>query len=355
MKKIDGQLQAMVDKGKTPSVTYLLFNKDSILHSFSSGYADIINKSITTQDTTYSSFSVTKTFTALAILQLAEKGQLSIDDEVNKYKVDFPYSKAVTIRQLLNHSSGIPNPLPLRWVHLPEEKQSFNRNEFFRAIYAKNNKLKFEPNDKFSYSNLGYVTLGQIIESISEEKYEDYIHNNIIDPLGIRKEDLDFQIHNKAPHAKGYQKKLSLLNFMLGFLMDKSKSVDKTEGKWISFKDMLINGASHGGLIGTPTAFMKYIQSLLDPRCKIISAQYKKLLFVENRTNANKETGMCLSWFKGILSSNTYYAHAGGGAGYYCEIRIYPEEGIGSVIMFNRTGVKDERILNRIDINYFDN
>jgi hypothetical protein len=61
---------------------------------------------------------------------------------------------------------------------------------------------------------------------------------------------------------------------------------------------------------------------------------------------------MCLSWFTGNLKGNTYFAHAGGGGGYYCEIRIYPGLRLGSVIVFNRTGMTDERFLDKIDANY---
>ena len=78
------------------------------------------------------------------------------------------------------------------------------------------------------------------------------------------------------------------------------------------------------------------------------------MLFKENHTSNNKATGMCLSWFSGQLNGETYFAHAGGGGGYYCEIRIYPDTGIGSVIMFNRTGMSDERFLDKTD-KYFIN
>ncbi|WP_157971937.1 serine hydrolase domain-containing protein [Pleomorphovibrio marinus] len=105
-------------------------------------------------------------------------------------------------------------------------------------------------------------------------------------------------------------------------------------------------------MIGTPNGFVKYAQELLKPNTTLISDNYKSLLFNENRTNDGKATGMCLSWFKGSLKGNTYFTHAGGGGGYYCEIRIYPDSGIGSVIMFNRTGMSDERFLNKLD-NYF--
>ena len=96
-------------------------------------------------------------------------------------------------------------------------------------------------------------------------------------------------------------------------------------------------------------AFEKYIQELLKPNCRLIADESKKLLFTENYTNNNKATGMCLSWFSGKLDGKQYFSHAGGGGGFYCEIRIYPDIGIGSVIMFNRTGMSDERYLDHLD------
>lgn len=351
---VDNLLKSHVDKNKAPSVQYIIFTKDSVIHRFDYGFSKIERQIRTGNNTTYAGFSVTKTFTALAILQLAEKGKLNIDDEAKNYLNDFPYSPGITIRQLLTHTAGIPNPLPLKWIHLPDENLSFDRNSFFKQIFIENNKTKSNPNEKFAYSNLGYLMLGQVIEKTSGQSYEEYVHENIIHPLEINEGELDFLINDNNLHATGYQKKFSLMNFILGFLMDKSKYVDKTEGKWTSFKNMYVNGASYGGLIGTSNSFMKYIQELLKPDCILLSEEYKKMLFIENHTNSNNETGMCLSWFKGQLNNNVYYSHAGGGAGYYCELRIYPKLGIGSVIMFNRTGVKRELFLDRLDKYYFD-
>jgi len=96
--------------------------------------------------------------------------------------------------------------------------------------------------------------------------------------------------------------------------------------------------------IGTPTAFVRYIQELLKDGGNLISSEYKQMLFEEN-----KNTGMCLSWFTGELNGKKYFAHAGGAGGYYCEIRIYPEINRGSVIFFNRTGMSDERYLDKLD------
>ena len=185
MENLARELQSLVDKGKTPSVSYLLFNSDKVLHSYQAGYADVLNKKNTSANTTYSAFSVSKTFTALAILQLAEKGKLTLEDEVKMHISDFPYPSEIKIRHLLTHTAGLPNPLPLRWVHAPEQHQSFDRDAFFKKVSSKNPKVKSSPNEKFKYSNLGYYYLGKIIENVSGQSYEDYVQDHIINPLGI--------------------------------------------------------------------------------------------------------------------------------------------------------------------------
>ena len=265
---------------------------------------------------------------------------------------DFPYSSDITIRQLLAHSSGIPNPNPLSWIHLETEHHTFDRNSFFNQIFQKYSKTKSEPNEKFSYSNLEYFLLGQIIEKISGQTYEDYIRDKIFKPLNIGPEELDFEIFDKNQHAKGYQKRYSLMNGFLGFFIDKSKYMGEAEGKWKPFNNYYVNGASYGGLIGTPYAFVRYIQELLKSNSQLISNDYKEMLFRENILNSGKPTGMCLSWYKGDLNGLEYFSHAGGGGGYYCEIRIYPNPGLGSVIMYNRSGMTDERFLDKLDKYY---
>lgn len=342
-------LEKQINGDKTPGLQYIIFTSDSIIYKFRGGFADIGKKIQVSDNTTYSAFSTTKTFTALAILQLSEQGKFQIDEPVKEYLQSFPYSGDITIRQLLTHSAGIPNPLPLKWIHLEDDHQSFDRNSFFSGIFNKHNRTKSNPNEKFSYSNLGYVLLGQLIESVNGVPYEEYIRENIIRPLNLKHDQLDFNINNPGQHAIGYQKRLSFINAVSGFLFDKPKFMGKSEGKWKPFKLNYVNGPSYGGLIGTPDSFVKYIQELLKPNCTLIADNNKKLMFTENYTDNQQATGMCLSWFKGQLKGNQYFAHAGGGGGYYCEIRIYPELKTGSVIMTNTTGISDQRILDKID------
>ena len=349
MQQVDYILKKQVLQNKTPSVQYMIFNQDHIIHQFQSGYADLANQIVVDEHTTFNAFSVTKTFTALAILQLEEKGKINIDNNAYEYVEEFPYPLDISIKQLMAHTAGIPNPNPLSWIHLQEEHQGFDKKGFFDQIFQKYHKVKSKPNNAFAYSNLGYVLLGQIIASVAKISYEEYIRENILRPLGMSRKELGFEIVDENKHAKGYQKRLSLFNAGLFLFMNKSKFVEKPEGNWRPFKHYYVNGPSYGGLRGTPLGFYKYLQELLKPNCALISDQYKALMFEENLTNSNKSTGMCLAWFRGKLLNQEYVTHAGGGGGYYCEVRIYPRKNIGSLIMYNRTGMNDRRVLDKLD------
>jgi len=347
MKNINDFLKSEVDNNRTPSIQYAFFDTASVIYKFHYGFSNIKNKVPVTDDSRYDLFSVTKTFTALTVFQLAEEGKIQIDKPAADYLPQFPYSKEITISQLLNHTAGIPNPLPLRWIHLLNEHAIFNRDLFFKEIFQKHPDIKSPPGTKFSYSNLGYVLLGQLIEKISGIPYERYIKEKIIIPSGANDSSLSFTI-NPERHVTGYQKYWSAINLILGFLLDKKKFMGPKEEKWKPFHNFYINGTPYGGMTGSCSGLIKYAQTLLNNNSTLLNSPYKKLLFTENSIG-NKPTGMSNSWFTGILKGNRYFAHAGGGGGYYIELRIYPDLGKGSVIMFNRSGMTDERILDKAD------
>lgn len=351
--EIDLKLDREIQSGRSPSVQYYLFDSENIIKHYCSGFSKLETQKKVSANTTYNAFSVTKTFTALAILQLMEQGLIKLDSPVNSYLPEFPYGAEITVRHLLNHSAGIPNPIPLSWVHLVDEHDHFDQKDFVHKIFKKYSKIRSKPNEKFKYSNLGYLVLGELIERISGKSYETYISENILERLFLDSKDLSFSIADVDHHAIGYHKRWSFSNLILGFFLDKSRFMQKTAGKWNSFKPYYVNGAAYGGLIGKPIAFVKYIQELLKNDSLLISVASKRLLFQENKNNKQENTGMCLSWFTGRLHGKTYFAHAGGGGGYYCEIRIYPDEDLGSVIFFNRTGMNDERYLDKLDGAYF--
>lgn len=350
MKSVQEFLKYQIVSGKTPSVQYAFFNMDTIVCEAKYGLSDIKSNTPASSLTTYNLFSVTKTFTALAVLQLAQAGKIELSDNVSDYLPEMPYSKAITVEQLLNHSAGIPNPLPLRWIHLSAEHEGFNRDSFFKTIFNKYPKLIAKPGTTFKYSNLGYVLLGQLIEKVSGQSFEAYITENILEPCGISAGALGFEI-DPSVHATGYQKWWSFNNAILGLLIDKQKFMGAKEGDWKPFKHFYTNGTAYGGMVGTGNALIKYAQTLLRKDSLLLNDTLKAFLFTESVIN-NVPTGMSLSWYTGTLQGHKYLAHAGGGGGYYVELRIYPTLGMGSVILFNRSGMTDERILDKTD-SYF--
>jgi CubicO group peptidase (beta-lactamase class C family) len=297
----------------------------------------------------YHGYSVTKTFTALAVLQLAARDLLKLDDPAISVLPDFPYGDKITIRHLLTHTAGIPSPIPVSWIHTPAQHASFDRDAFFRGIFLKHPEVKFEQGSRFEYSNLGYVFLGLVIEKASGLSFEEYIIQHIIQPLDISSTELTFEMHDTLLMARGYHRNWSITRMVLSFMMDTQTFMGPAEGAWVPFRDFYINGAPYGGLFGTASGFVKYAQALLSSDNPLLPLHWKEMLFTENITFTGKPTGMCLSWFKGILKDQPYFCHAGGGGGYYCEIRLYPQTGKGSVLFLNRSGMTDERLLDRVD------
>lgn len=347
MKNINSFLKDQVDNHQTPSVNYAFFDTNSIIYEMKYGLKNIKYNEPVNETTMYHLFSVTKTFTALAVLQLAQLGKIELSKPVSLYLPEFPYSREITVKQLLSHTAGIPNPLPLKWIHLDIEHDTFSRDQFFAKIFSTNPKLCFDPDTGLKYSNLGYVLLGQLIERVSGTTFENYVTENIIKPSGIASTELSFQIEPTS-HAKGYHKWWSLTNALFGLLINKEKFMGKKEGKWKPFKYFYNNGIAYGGMFGSASGLIKYAQALLPNNSILINDYYKNLLFTETTVN-DRKTGMSLSWFSGTLKGNKYFCHAGGGGGYYVELRVYPQLGVGSIIMFNRSGMKDERLLDKTD------
>jgi D-alanyl-D-alanine carboxypeptidase len=347
MKNINTFLKDQVDNHQTPSIQYAFFDTDTIIHELRYGMKNVKAKEQVDASTMYHLYSVTKTFTALAVLQLAQTGKVELSKPVSFYLPEFPYLKEITIQQLLSHTSGIPNPLPLKWIHLANEHDGFNRDSFFDDVFKANPKLAFDSGTDFKYSNLGYVFLGQLVERVSGQSFETYVTENIIARSGISPSDLNFRIQQSS-HAVGYHKWWSLSNAIFGFLIDKEKFMGEKEGRWKPFKLFYNNGTPYGGMFGSAPGLIKYAQTLLQQNSILLNDHYKEILFTESMAK-EKPTGMSLSWFTGSLKGNRFFAHAGGGGGYYVELRVYPELGVGSVIMYNRSGMKDERILDKTD------
>lgn len=347
MKPVKTRLQEMVINQQTPSVQYIFFDDDNVIFEFRQGLAEIKAGKSVDPSTRYHLFSVTKTFTALAVMQLVQQDKVDLNKAIITYLPTFPYGNEVTVEQLLSHTAGLPNPLPLRWIHLTDEHSDFKRDAFFDGVFRDHPKLDYVPGSKFKYSNLGYVFLGQLVERVSGLSFEEYISRNITDRCGIDRSELDFTI-DSANHATGYQKYFTAMNAVLGFMIDKGKFMRERQGPWKPFKLFYNSGIAYGGMFGTSRGLMRYAQTLIKPNSVLLDDSVKSILFSES-TVGGKPSGMAHSWFTGQLNGQQYFAHAGGGGGYYVELRVYPQLRVGSLIMFNRTGVSDERLLDDLD------
>lgn len=168
------------------------------------GIADLELNVANNPATVYRLGSITKQFTAIAILQLVEKGQLSLQDSIQKFIIDFPAKgHPITVEHLLTHTSGIKefltmdhsDPFVLRREFSPKEIIDFFMNE----------PLEFTPGTQYSYSNSGYIILGYIIENITGEPYAKYIGENLLLPSGMKNTYYTDYRAVIPSRAKGYQ------------------------------------------------------------------------------------------------------------------------------------------------------
>jgi D-alanyl-D-alanine carboxypeptidase len=343
-------LNGLIKHGKTPGVQYVAQNDDAVLFEHNAGMAEFETSKQVTNKTFFNACSVTKTLTSLAIMQLVEKGKVKLSDNASQYLEKYPFAKEITIQQFLSHTSGLANPIPLKWAYLHEEETSFNYDEFINDVLLANSKLKYEPGEKFAYSNLNYLPLGKIIEKVSGMSYRDYVCQHIIGKINRADLPLQFLVTDYTNYARGYQKRFTFINTILGFFIDRKKFMERSSNKrWLKFKKYYVSGRAYGGLIANAYSLAAFMQTLFKSNSPLLSEDFKRILLTKQRTNYGKEVEMTLGWFTGKLKEVNYFAHAGAGGGYYCEMRIYPDQNLITAIMFNRSGTGDERFLDKVD------
>ncbi|MCP8970811.1 serine hydrolase domain-containing protein [Ectobacillus ponti] len=145
------------------------------------GYADAHEKRLNTPDTKFIIGSITKSFIAASILQLAEQGKLHIDDNVHHYIPSFPESKGITLRNLLQHTSGLPNR---RYEH---GREAVNAEDHAKLVqWIGKQKLQFQPGTGWMYSDRNYMVLGYVVERVSGQHAEDYVREHMIRKAGLQ-------------------------------------------------------------------------------------------------------------------------------------------------------------------------
>ena len=173
----------LVVQNNWPGGEVLVARNGRIIFEKGYGYAQVESRTPFTADTRFRIGSITKQFTSAAIFKLAEAGKLGLDDPLAKYIPDWPRGDEVTLRQLLTHTSGIHDftAKPGFYEHVSEPISS-------AALIAsfKNDPYDFNPGEKYSYCNSGYVLLGHIVEQVSGEAYGEYLRKTFFKPLGMK-------------------------------------------------------------------------------------------------------------------------------------------------------------------------
>ena len=190
---------------QVPGLAVAVVHRDREVFAHACGHADLAAGLDFTVDTACHWFSMTKIVSVTAAMQLVDAGRLDLDAPVRDYLPGVlpPAFDAVRVVHLANHSAGLPNPLPLRWVHpagqpIPDQ----------RAFLARHRprKPRFEPGTQARYSNLSTVLLGEVIATITGAAYVDHIRSAVLAPLGLAHTGFSYDDVGSAPRAVGYQR-----------------------------------------------------------------------------------------------------------------------------------------------------
>jgi CubicO group peptidase (beta-lactamase class C family) len=285
---------------KTPGLS-VGFLKDDFTWTQGFGYADLENMVPVKPQSSYRMASITKTFTATAVLQLVEAGKMSLDAEIQTYVPYFPRKKwPITIRQLLGHLGGIPHYVDRKVeLHIKDHKNTREAVAIFQDY-----DLIAEPGTKYLYSSYGYNLLGAAIEEASGQPYGQYIKEHIFDPLGMADTRMDDPTELIPHRVDGYR----LLN----------GEVVNSE-----YVDMSSRFAA-GGTRSTVVDLLKYARGIIDG--KLLHEETWRLMFEPLATKDGILTGKGLCWSISPWKGHFQVSHGGSQQETRTYILVFPLE-----------------------------
>jgi len=301
--KVDEYINAHLKLQKF-SGSILIAQKGKIL--LSKGYG-MANYELDVPNTPQMKFllgSITKQFTSMAVMQLQEKGLLSVDDSLKKYIPDYPDGDKITVHHLLTHTSGIPN-----FTSFPEYTKTMMLASPVEETVErfKNKELEFTPGEKFSYSNSGYILLGYIIEKVSQKPYEAYLKENILQPLNL--EDTGYGHYEPILEKRA-----------AGYSWGKDHLVNA------SYLDMSIpHGA--GALYSTVEDLYLWDRALYTE--KLVSKNSLDKIFTPFKDNYG------YGWGISELFGHKRISHGGGINGFTTDISRYPDDDVCIIVLSN--------------------
>ena len=301
-----------------PGGAVLVAKEGKIIYEKGFGVENMNTKKAIDSKTLFNIGSISKTFVAFGILQLAKENKLSIDDDIYKYFPDFKDSdiaKKVKIRHLLTHTSGLPD---IRKVQDDSVFYLTAKDEENWAPIKKTDTLEFEPGEKFNYSNPAFNALALIIEKVSGQKWQQYIQKNIMEPAAMKTSTITDGPHPQSGVSHGY-------------LFDGKNYVENDYGEEPTFA-----ASGNGGVWSSVDELWKYEQAI-QKNIFLDSSWTNRSRTIFNFSNWADTTpaviGLC--WFITKTSNENMIGHTGSQGGFRADYVWLPARKLFYVILCN--------------------
>ena len=330
--QFDDQFVQELNDNNVSSAVYAVFNKDSVIYSGANTQADLSAKA--NLETKYLIGSVTKVFTAVAIMQLYEQHQLNIDDPVSVYLPDFkikqrfPDSKPVTIRDVLTHHAGLPSDVFLhKFSSVPQDYLSL-------LSYLNQHTTCFPVGQIKSYSNLGYALLGLLVEKVSDKSYADYIQQNIFAPLQMTGSGFYTNLHLQKPLSVAHNKKAELVT------------------------ELPIYDQPAGGIYSSTADMIKFGKAFIDHKSVLLSPETIELMFqLQNedvKLDLDDRSAICFNFKNKTPELGRILEHGGATVYHRAQLYIAPDAGLAAIMLSDSPdGTKNSWKLNEeLMLNY---
>jgi D-alanyl-D-alanine carboxypeptidase len=341
---LDKRVKKIMQKQHIPGMAVVAIQNGRVQEIKGYGVADIDTKKPVTPETKFPIGSITKPFTAMAIMMLVEEGKVSLDEPISKYLTNLPSQwTAITLRQLMSHTAGISEV-----VDWGKVKQGA---DYLKAIKPE---LDFPPGESWSYSNSGFYLAGLIIERVSGKAYGDFMRDRIFMPLGMQ---------------QTQAKLVEIPNLSTGYVVGSKKSqfplrsrptpIADDENDSLARANLMEDryAFSAGNIISTASDMAKWVQAL--DRSQLLStASYQQLWTVTPLKNG-RSSGYGIGWFVGNFNGHPYTEHSGNVYGHSAGLFRYPKDRLDTIILTNKGLISGVSISNAIadvynsDVNLF--
>ena len=309
--RADSLVYTYLAESRAPSAAFAVIRGSDTLAFGAHGLANVDAWRAPTAATIYEIGSITKQFTSAAIMKLVEQGRVRLDDDLSKYVPQFPLQgRKVSIRQLLNHTSGIHS-----YTSSPSWQKTWNDVLSPDAIikFVAADTFDFAPGSAYRYNNTGYVLLGMVIEKASGQKYAKYLENQFFKPLGLRQTSY-CPSHPSDP------------SFALGY----SKRPNGTVRA--QFLD-LSHPFSAGALCSTVGDLVKWQRALDGGR--VVSPASYSLMTTADTLNSGRQINYGFGLVPGMFNGHKTISHTGGINGFATAATYVPDDSLSIVVFTN--------------------